>query len=96
MKYASEFRDPNVQDIAEALFPPKDLQYMTVSGVLPVVPTTPETMAAWRKIVKDAEADLARAKQLLTLVDMAVALNGGSYDRILRYADSKEETGDGK
>lgn len=96
MKYAIEFRDTNVQAIAEALFPAEDLRFLMVSKILPVVPTTPENVLAFREIVKDAEADLARAKQLLAIVDMAAALAGGEYGSILRYSDSAEETGGDK
>ncbi len=94
MKYAVMFRDERVQSIAETLFAEKDLKFLMVSKILPVTPTTAENMAAFREIVKEAEADIARAKQLLTLCDMAVALNGGSYERILRYSDSAEEGGE--
>jgi hypothetical protein len=48
---------------------------------------------AFAQIIADAEADIARVKQLLALTDMAVALNGGSYDKILRFSDSEEEQG---
>lgn len=94
MKYDIMFRDERVQSIAESLFTKEQLKFLMVSKVLSVTPSDAEQRAVFAKIVAEAEADIARAKQLLALTDMAVALNGGSYDRILRFSDSKEEQGE--
>jgi hypothetical protein len=91
MKHHIEFRDERVQSIAESLFTPAQLRFLMVSKVLPVGPQNVEQREAADLAVREAEADVARAKSLLALTDMAVALNGGSYDKILRYSDSPEE-----
>lgn len=96
MKYCIEFRDPRVQTVAEALFTPAQLRFQMVGKALPVAPQSAESRRAAEDILRDAEADIARARQLLLLVDMAVALNGGSYEKILKFSDNPEDNPSGR
>lgn len=95
MKYAVEFRDPRVQTIAESLFTPEQLRFQRFSKALPITPRDADARAQWGKILEDAEEDVRRARQMLMLTDMAVALNGGSYEKILKYADNAEDNPEG-
>lgn len=90
-KYAAMFRDARVQSLAESLFPEDKLNFLIVSKILQCAPGDAEQAAAARHAIAEGEADLARAKQMLALCDMAAALNGGSYDRILRWRDDIRE-----
>jgi len=95
MKHAIEFRDARVQALAEALFTQKELRFLMVSKAMPVAPQNEEQRVATEAILAEAEADIMRARKLLTLTDMAVALNGDSFDRILKYADNAEDNPEG-
>lgn len=91
MKYAIEFRDPRVQAMAEALFTSDQLRFLMVSKAMPIGPMSAEQRATCDALLADVEADLKRARLLLALTDTAVALNGGNYERIFKYADNAED-----
>jgi hypothetical protein len=86
-KYAAMFRDARVQSLAESLFPEDKLNLLMVSKILVAAPGDADQAAVARQTIAKAEADLVRAKQMLALCDMAAALNGGSYDRIIQWRD---------
>lgn len=86
-KYAAMFRDARVQSLAESLFPEDKLNFLMVSKILDAAPGDADQAAVARQAIAKAEADLTRAKQMLALCDMAAALNGGSYDRIIQWRD---------
>ena len=92
MKHAIEFRDPSIQALAEALFTPEQLKFLHVSEHMPIAPSNAEHRAAFEELISRAEQSIMRARQMLALTDLAVATNGGSFERILRYRDDESET----
>lgn len=92
MKHAIEFRNPSIQALAEALFTPEQLQFLNVSEHMPIAPSNAEQRVLFESFVVKAEQSIMRARQMLALTDLAVATNGGSFERILRYRDDESET----